>query len=45
MDIDYSERMALGLNLSAPLLGLFSIIFKDVYCYIQQISGERVQDH
>ena len=31
--------------LSAPLLGLFSLIFKHVYWYIQQISGERLQDH
>ena len=30
---------------SAPLLGLFSIIVKYVYWYIQQISGERLQDH
>ena len=30
---------------SAPLLGLFSIICKHVYLYIQQISGERLQDH
>ena len=32
---------------SAPLLGLFSIIFKHVYwyMYIQQISGERLQGH
>ena len=32
---------------SAPLLGLFSIICKHVYWYIyvQQISGERLQDH
>ena len=30
---------------SAPLLGLFSIIFKRVYWYMQQISGERLQDH
>ena len=29
---------------SAPLLGLFSIICKHVYLYIQQISGERLQD-
>ena len=44
-DIDYSEKqMALGLHL--PLLqGLFSIIFNNVYRYIQQISGERLQDH
>ena len=27
------------------ILGLFSIIFKHVYWYIQQISGERLQDH
>ena len=30
---------------SVPSLGLFSIIFKHVYWYIQQISGERLQDH
>ena len=30
---------------SAPLLGLFSIIFKHVYWYIQQISVDRLQDH
>ena len=30
---------------SAPLLGLFSIISKHVYWYIQQISGECLQDH
>ena len=30
---------------SAPLLGLFSIICQHVYLYIQQISGERLQDH
>ena len=30
---------------SAPLLGLFSIICKYVYLYIQQISGECLQDH
>ena len=29
---------------SAPILGLFSIIFKHVYWYIQHISGERLQD-
>ena len=27
---------------SAPLQGLFSIICKHVYLYIQQISGERL---
>ena len=30
---------------SAPALGLNTIIFKHVYCYMQQISGERLQDH
>ena len=30
---------------SAPLLMLFSKVFKHVYWYIQQISGERLQDH
>ena len=30
---------------TVPILGLFSIIFKRVYWYIQQISGERLQDH
>ena len=25
---------------SVPILGLFSVIFKHVYWYIQQISGE-----
>ena len=30
---------------SAPILGLFSVIFKHVNWYIQQISGERLQDH
>ena len=30
---------------SAPLLGLLSIIFKHVYWYIKQISGERLHDH
>ena len=30
---------------SAPALGLNTIIFKHVYWYIQQISGERLLDH
>ena len=30
---------------SAPALELNTIIFKDVYWYMQQISGERLQDH
>ena len=31
--------------LSAPALELNTIIFKHVYWYMQQISGERLQDH
>ena len=30
---------------SAPALGSNTIIFKRVYWYMQQISGERLQDH
>ena len=30
---------------SVPILGLFSIIFKHVFWFIQQISGERLLDH
>ena len=30
---------------SAPALGLNTIIFKHVYWYMKQISGERLQDH
>ena len=30
---------------SAPALGLNTIIFKRVYWYMQQISGEHLQDH
>ena len=30
---------------SAPALGLNTIIFKCVYWYMKQISGERLQDH
>ena len=30
---------------SAPALGLNTIKFKHVYWYMQQISGERLQDH
>ena len=29
----------------APELGLNTIIFKQIYCYMQQISGEHLQDH
>ena len=45
-DIDYSEKKNGPSSSSAPILRLFSIIFKHVYWYyIQQISGERLQDH
>ena len=46
-DIDYlGKRKKNGPRASsAPILGLFSVIFKHVYWYIQQISGERLQDH
>ena len=30
---------------STPALGLNTIIFKYVYWYMKQISGERLQDH
>ena len=30
---------------SAPALGLNTIIFKYIYWYKKQISGERLQDH
>ena len=30
---------------SAPALGLNTIIFKYVYWYMKQISGERLEDH
>ena len=43
-DIDHSENNGPRAS-SAPLLRLFSIIFKHVYWYVQQISGERLQDH
>ena len=44
-DIDYSEKKKGPRASSAPVLGLFSIIFKHVYWYIYQISGELLQDH
>ena len=44
-DIDYPKNKNGPRASSAPILGLFSIIFKHVYWYIQQISGERLQDH
>ena len=46
-NIDYSEnKEEYGPRASsAPTLGLNTIIFKHVYWYMQQISGERLQDH
>ena len=45
-NIDYSEKKKKGLRASsAPALRLNTIIFKHVYWYVQQISGERSQDH
>ena len=44
-NIDYSEKENGPRALSAPALGLNTIIFKHVYWYMQQISGERLQDH
>ena len=44
-NIDYSEKGNGPRASSAPALGLNTIIFKHVYWYMQQISGERLQDH
>ena len=45
-NIDYSEKKENDPRASsAPALGLNTIIFKHVYWYMQQISGERLQDH
>ena len=46
-NIDYSENKEENgpRASSAPALGLNTIIFKHVYWYMQQISGERLQDH
>ena len=46
-NIDYSEKKEENgpRASSAPALGLNTIIFKHVYWYMQQISGERLQDH
>ena len=44
-DIDYPEKKNGPRASSAPILELFSLIFKHVYWYMQQISGERLQDH
>ena len=39
------KKMAQLRASSVPTLGLNTIIFKHVYWYMQQISGERLQDH
>ena len=46
-NIDYSgKKKENGPRASSALaLGLNTIIFKHVYWYMQQISGERLQDH
>ena len=44
-NIYYSEKGNGPRASSAPALGLNTIIFKHVYWYMQQISGERLQDH
>ena len=44
-NIDYSKKENGPRASSAPTLGLNTIIFKHVYWYMQQISGERLQDH
>ena len=44
-NIDYSEKENGPRASSAPALGLNTIIFKYVYWYMKQISGERLQDH
>ena len=45
-NIDYSEKRKMAQGLHLPLhLELNTIIFKHVYWYMQQISGERLKDH
>ena len=44
-NIDYSEKENGPRASSAPALGLNTILFKYVYWYMKQISGERLQDH
>ena len=43
-DIDYPEKKW-SQGFICPYTGTVSIIFKHVYWYMQQISGERLQDH
>ena len=44
-NIEDSEKRKWPRASSAPALELNTIIFKHVYWYMQQISGERLQDH
>ena len=44
-NIDYSEKRKWPKGFICPALGLNTIIFKYVYWYMKQISGERLQDH
>ena len=44
-NIEDSEKRNGPRASSAPALELNTIIFKHVYWYMQQISGERLQDH
>ena len=45
-NIDYFEKRKWPKGfISIPALGLNTIIFKHVFWYMQQISGERLQDH
>ena len=43
--IDYSEKKNGPRGFICPALALNTIIFKHVYWYMQQISGEHLQDH
>ena len=43
--IDYSEKKNGPRASCAPALGLNTIIYKCVHWCLQQISGERLQDH
>ena len=44
-NIDYSKKENGPRASSVPALGLNNMIFQHVYLYMQQISGERLQDH
>ena len=44
-NIDYSEKRKWPKGFICPCTGVKSIIFKFVYWYMKQISGERLQDH